>query len=668
MIGSNQIATDQHGVYTTDTWSPSDVLRVTASGYAPVTMTLAHALPSVSLEQPMTGTLDSDLRPNTLQGRVRKQYTGRPIAQAQILTQCHPSAQSDRLADTTHVSATWSLSATTDLSGTYTVQTMPATCLLMIRADGYAPDRTRLDQTTTYDTSLRPNVLRGRITDEITGKPVVAAQVQAGDSRARTNQRGQYTLNDVPASARQLQVKASGYLPTSEQFTRTTRLDLTLQPDTTHLALVDAATGSPVVNAALVATTHLTSTGVVVQRLRNQRDGRVTLQPTTLPDHGYLQIVAPGYRKAVIDLTNDVLTETIALQPFYARSIYAKTTTASDPVWLASIFEQIEQTELNALVIDLKSDNIEDLGLVYYPSQAPLVQQLGTFTHTMDIRAILAEASARDISTIARIHVFAHDNLLAETMPQWAIQDAQGCEPNEHRRCNGPIFYADWDSAWLDPWNRNVWQYNIQLAVEAALLGFDEIQFDYIRFPSDASNLEHMRLMQPIDYDNPQPMYDNIVTFMQEAHEAINQAGAFFSVDVFGYAVWQPQPLIGQHAGLMAGHADYIYPMVYPSHFLPHPELGIARPASQPYDIIAESLKRGHEVIGQRYARMRPWLQDFTLRWGAAENQVAYGPAEVRAQIDATEESPYAVGWALWNPDNDYTYEALKSHESHHAP
>jgi hypothetical protein len=281
----------------------------------------------------------------------------------------------------------------------------------------------------------------------------------------------------------------------------------------------------------------------------------------------------------------------------------------------------------------------------------------------MDIRGILAEAQRRNIYTIARIHVFSHDNLLAETKPEWAAQNALGCVPNENRLCNGDVFYADWDVAWLDPWNRNVWDYNIQLGVEAAQMGFDEIQFDYIRFPSDASEIEHMVLSKPIDWrNNPQPMYENIATVMEQAHEAFNSVGAFFSVDIFGYAVWAPQANIGQNAEMMAPHADYIYPMVYPSHFW-HNELGFENAAAHPYEIVLESMERGQDMVGNKRALMRPWLQDFTLIWVPDHRIVRYGVEEVRAQIRAAEEGPGTAGWAVWDPDNEYTLEAFRPAE-----
>jgi hypothetical protein len=308
-------------------------------------------------------------------------------------------------------------------------------------------------------------------------------------------------------------------------------------------------------------------------------------------------------------------------------------------------------------VIDLKSDLRDDLGLIYYDSQLPIVKELHTARDIMNLSAILAEAKKRGIYTIARIHIFSHDNVLAEAKPEWAGKDRK--TGGVYAVYPGPGIHYDW----LDPWNKNVWDYNIQLGVEAAQLGFDEINFDYIRFPDpdpSTDDAERLQLSKPADWkDNPDAMFNNIATFMEQSQRAINGAGAFFSVDVFGYAAWEPQKTIGQNIGLMSQHADYVCPMVYPSHYGLH-ELGFDNAAAHPYEIVLESLKRGAELVGTNRAMLRPWLQDFTLRWVPKDQIVDYGPGQVRAQIQATEDFGRAAGWQLWDSDNVYTEAALK--------
>jgi hypothetical protein len=662
VIGKTTLTTDAAGEFQTQEWERDETLTVSAPGYEPVEMVLDDAALESSGDDAETVRVETVLRPNTLSGVVTDAYSDAPVEGAQVMVQS-PDADETEDSNADEIGATaemtGTIQATTDAEGTYTLEGVPEAFTLVIEADEYKPVEETIRQEVAYDASLMPDVLRGRVTDTYTDEPVRGVTVQLGDAEDTTDSDGEYVLEGLPELADTVEFSATGYAPHAENLpSSSVELDVALRPDVLEATLVDAETDEPVDDATIIATEGLTDTATAYVRIDNVEDGQFRLEG--LPESGYIQVLAPGYRKAVLELEPGKVPAEIALEPFHAKALYVKTSTAAYmPELLDEFFDVIDSTELNAMVIDLKSDNLADLGLVYYESQVPIIQELGTSADLMDIHAILAEARKRNIYTIARIHIFAHDNLLAETMPEWAAQNAKGCTPNENRKCNGDVFYADWDIAWLDPWNRNVWDYNIQLGQEAAQMGFDEVQFDYIRFPNDAADIEHMVLSQPTDYkNNPGPMYANIATFMEQAHEAMNRVGAFFSVDVFGYAIWSPQPQIGQDAAVMAPHADYICPMVYPSHFYLH-ELGFDNVAEHPYEIIYASMEEGYHMVEGKRARLRPWLQDFTLIWMPDPLIVEYDEPEVRAQIEATEAFTYTVGWALWSADNEYTYAAL---------
>ncbi len=641
-IGDVELQTDSNGWYSTLEWKPKDKIKVSAAGYEPMSISLDSQEHLVETTEP-TVTLNMQLRPNTLEGIIMHEYTGNPIEGVQIVA---------TLPDDTN------MQTTTDAQGKYVLDGLTQQFRLAVQAEDYKPVQLDLNRTTTYDVMLLPDILMGSVTDQASNLPIEGAIVRIGTVTTTTGLDGNFFIRGIPDFAHVVEITASGYATYTHEMEPTTRIDAALRRDRIEATLVDEESGEPVSFATIIATRTLTDSAVTSVRIDNSPDGRFVLR--NLPELGYLHVLAPGYRKAVLDLYDQSNLSQIVLEPFDARAIYAKTSTvAYQPDLFEEFLDVIDDTELNAIVIDLKSDNMADLGLIYYESQVPIIQELGTSQDLMDIRSILEETRRRNIYTIARIHIFSHDNLLAETRPDWAAQNTKGCVPNENRRCNGDVFYADWDVAWLDPWNRNVWNYNIQLGMEAAQLGFDEVQFDYIRFPNDAKDIEFMKLSKPIDYqNNPQPMYENIATFMEKAHEAINSVGAFFSVDVFGYASWQPQPMIGQNMELMGDHADFICPMVYPSHYYQH-ELGFENASAYPYEIVFESLKRGQDMIDSKRAKQRPWLQDFTLIWVPDHLIVRYGPEEVRAQIQATEDFPEASGWALWSADNEYTYSAL---------
>lgn len=652
--------TDAQGTYTLAGWQRNDTLGISAPGYESHRIALADD-PQIE-DMVNNGTpYTIQLRPNTLSGIVTNEYTGAPLSGAVIAVSQQPVPASDAStpAEDSLPIATTLISTTTDGDGAYMLAGVPENMLLDIRAEEYKPLSVDLSQTTRHNVELQPAFIRGTVTNYLSNQPVAGITVESDEVQTTTADDGSYTLRGITSDTPVVTVETDGFAPFSAEVAYTSTLDIVLQPTTLTAQLLDRDTREPIAFATIIATPSLTETAVAMERIDNSTDGNITLND--VPQEGYIQVLAPGYRKTIFPLQPGAIPQEIEMEPFFVKSLYIKSSTAAYiPGVLDEFFDVIDETELNAIVIDLKSDNIADLGLIYYQSDVPIIKELGTSADLLDIRAILAETRARNIYTIARIHVFSHDNLLAETKPEWAAQDKTGCTPNENRPCNGDVFYADWDIAWLDSWNRDVWNYNIQLGVEAAQLGFDEIQFDYIRFASDARNIEDMELSQPTDpVNNPEAMYENIAQFMELAHEAFNEVGAFFSVDVFGYAAWQPQPSIGQNMTLMSPHADYICPMVYPSHYMVN-ELGFENAAAHPYEIVYESLNRGQAMVDDSYATLRPWLQDFTLLWMPDDLIVAYGVDEVRAQIEATEVFTQSTGWALWNSDNEYTFDALE--------
>lgn len=649
-LGETTLSPDANGSYTTTEWSGDDTVTIAAPGYATYTLDLLGDAVPTDAEPGSTVSFAVQLRPNTLAGTVTSATSEQPLANALVAVLVVSGTATVTLAE-----------ATTAADGSFQLADVPEEFTLQVQATDHALYEEQLSRTTSHAASLFPNTLSGTVTDSLSGAPLAGATVTVGRATATTGNDGFYRLTDLPIDATEISFDADGYAGTQATFDLAASQTLTasLRPDVLQGTLIDQVTGEPIPHATIIAGEQITSTAVTSVRIDRSPDGSFRLDD--VPETGYVQVLAPGYRKAVFEIAAGGIPDTIALEPFKARALYVKTSTAAYmPERMEEFWQKLDETELNAMVIDLKSDNMVDLGLIYYDSQVPLIQELGTSQDLMDIGAILAEAKRRNVYTIARIHVFSHDNVLAETRPDWAAQNRNGCVPNENRKCNGPVFYADFDVAWLDPWNRNVWDYNIQLGVEAAQLGFDEIQFDYIRFPSDASDIKNMVLSGGYNWrEDPDALYNNIAELLSIAHEEFNTHGAYFSADIFGYAAFQPQPSIGQRADLMSQHTDYLCPMIYPSHFLPN-ELGFANAAAHPYEIIEASLARGEALIDGNRAKQRPWLQAFTLVWVPDSLRVNYGDREVRAQIDATEDSPYGYGWALWDPDNHYEWGAIR--------
>jgi hypothetical protein len=634
-LGRAQSSTNDAGQYQLTSWNPQQTLEVNAAGYETLRVPLA-AHPQFAQPQAPSVVLDQRLRPNTLSGTISDTYTGAPLSGVVV-----------RASET--------ISATTDASGRYILAGVPEQFTIDVSSSNYAAHRAQITRQTNMDLGLRPTTLAGRVVDSYSGNPLAGAVVAAGDVTATTDADGRYVLSNLPETFT-IEIGAVGYASLTQPINRQTLLDTALRPDVLRGTLIDSAKGSPIRNATIIATPGAAGNAVATARIDNSANGEFALEG--IPEHGFVHVLAPGYRRATLELRPGMTTERIILEPFEVRAVYITSAVGAYGIdAVKPYFDLIDRTELNALVIDLKSDLRDDLGLIYYESEVPMIRELGTSANYIDIRAILAEAKRRNIYTIARIQLFSHDNALADARPDWAVKDRATGEVYTERP--GP----DIRYAWLDPWNRNVWDYNIQLAVEAANLGFDEINFDYIRYPDwyeDISTYStRLEFDQPTDpVAQPDAMFDNLAEFTKQAQQAINGAGAFLSIDVFGRVVLGPSLPIAQDIARMAPYADYICPMPYPSLWFPG-YLGFDNPTAHPYEVVLGSLQSSEPFFEDKRALLRPWLQDHTDPW-QGDRVVEYGAAEVRAQIQATEDYGKAAGWMLYDSANTYTEEALR--------
>ncbi len=299
-----------------------------------------------------------------------------------------------------------------------------------------------------------------------------------------------------------------------------------------------------------------------------------------------------------------------------------------------------KKTEVNALVIDVKDDR----GFVLYKSRVPLAQQIGADTNSImrptRLRAILDTMAAHNIYPIARI-VVAKDPLLAEKRPQWAIKRKSDMQP-----------WIDKDGKpWLDPHNREIWQYAVDLAKEAYDLGFSEVQFDYVRFPDEKRLIRESVYPLANGRVRAQVIRDQL-GFVRSQLKSISMP---VSIDVFGLTATDTTDMgIGQRWEMFVDQADYILPMVYPSHFAPG-TYGVGNPNANPYSMIDRSMKdvKRRTASVPNAGKVIPWYQDFTL------GPPRYGAEQVRAQIKAGYDNGFH-SWILWNPGSRYTVSALR--------
>jgi hypothetical protein len=349
-----------------------------------------------------------------------------------------------------------------------------------------------------------------------------------------------------------------------------------------------------------------------------------------------LLVKVPGYEKVTISPTKGPIE--VVLRPKVVKAAYLTYFGVADRGIRGRVMDLLAKTELNAVVIDVKGDR----GWIPYRTEVPEALAAGAQGPVIlkDFGAMLAELKAGGVYMIARIVTF-KDNVLAKARPDLAVIDTRTGQP-----------WTDAERlAWVDPFRQEVWKYNIAIAREAALKGFDEIQFDYVRFPTDG-RIGQARYAKPANKTTRLP---TIAAFLEQARRELAPLGVFVAADIFGYAAFNENDTdIGQRIEELAPHLDFICPMVYPSGY----HLGIPgyrNPVMNPYQVVYESVRLIRKRANPHVVRVRPWLQDF--RDYAFDKRV-FGPVEIRAQIKGSDDGG-AAGWMLWNPRNDYTAAAL---------
>lgn len=339
--------------------------------------------------------------------------------------------------------------------------------------------------------------------------------------------------------------------------------------------------------------------------------------------------------------------------PVKVKGVYVSAYVAGTPSMMDQIIEQIDATEVNAVVIDVKDDN----GRITFAMDSPMVTELNAVkTFIPDIKGLMAKLKERNIYTIARVVAF-RDPYLAEQRPDLSLKLADGSSYRDNKGLN-----------WVNPYKQEVWDYLVEVGIEAYDMGFDEIQFDYIRFSTEKG-------INNVVYDEADTKGRNktqiITEFIAYAYEKLREAGVFVSADVFGAIMGggQDSDAVGQSYGEMAKYLDYISPMIYPSHY-GNGNFGIDYPDTRPYDTILAALKlsksdlKKYEAEGEGQAIVRPWLQDFTASY--LKNYIPYGDEEIRAQIQAVYDAGYDE-WILWSAANKYHWGGLKTPEEAEA-
>lgn len=335
-------------------------------------------------------------------------------------------------------------------------------------------------------------------------------------------------------------------------------------------------------------------------------------------------------------ITNNVVSVTHIETPKVVKSIYLSNWTAGSPKYRIPLIKLIDDTELNSVVIDIK----DSTGKIGFKLSDPYISQFNSEENRIEnIRGLIDQLHKKKIYVIGRISVF-QDPFIAKSHPHLAVT----------KKSDGNVWKDRKGLSFLDPANKEVWNYILAIAKSSYKEGFDEINFDYVRYPSDGN-------IKDINYHLKEGMTrsDNLESFFKFLNQEMKKdTNIPISADLFGLTTEVNDDMgIGQVWEKAFPYFDYLAPMIYPSHY-PKGHKGYDNPAIHPYEVIYQALKGAiskSKAISGDIDKIRPWLQDFDL--GAN-----YGKTEVLAQIKAV----YDLGldsWMLWDANNKYTPSAL---------
>ncbi|MGE4282681.1 MAG: putative glycoside hydrolase [Clostridia bacterium] len=338
-------------------------------------------------------------------------------------------------------------------------------------------------------------------------------------------------------------------------------------------------------------------------------------------------------------------------QPIKVKGIYVSGWIAGTKAKFNQLLDMVNRTELNAMVIDVKEDRGQ---LTYMSTNVALAKEVGAPVNMIaNINQFMTTLKQNNVYPIARIVCF-KDAIASAKRPELAIKTKEGS-----------IWRDNKGNAWLNPYNKAAWDYLIDISKEAAQLGFKEIQYDYIRFPTDGN-------VKIINYGEVSKTKAEVIAeFLAYAEQELNPLGVDISADIFGIVpvVEGDYEKIGQDLELVSKDIDYICPMVYPSHYANVAQNGVGQkingvlfkyPDLDPYGVVYHTLVLAKERIdkSQGKAKIRPWLQDFTASYLRKPNYQVYGGEQIRQQIQATYDSGFEE-WILWNAETKYTEQGL---------
>jgi hypothetical protein len=449
-----------------------------------------------------------------------------------------------------------------------------------------------------------------RILDD-QGFPVASAVVDVAGSQVGTSGENGVIDMEWSRSSQILEISAPGHVPRT--------VTMADRPD----ELFEVVLKARVLRGEVVDAEGLPVPGAIITAGRAQgvsdEAGQFNVRGA---EPGVVTVDRPAWIPATFEWDGGAGDTAVQIEPFIARAVHISGEAVRDRY--EEFIEMAKQTELNAVMIDLKSEN----GLVWYDTVNPTAQEVGADYAAYDLEAVIDRAHAEGLYVIGRIVAF-QDPTAAVRKPSMSVIDSSTNAPFSHN-----------EQYFLDPTDPEARQYALELAVEACSAGLDEVQFDYVRFPD--------RRPESVMFDGGVTADVRMTTingFLREAVASLHPLGCAVAADVFGFTTAEAgDGAIGQDWEQIISIVDVASPMVYPSHYSSG-WYGFDRPNDHPAEMVQYALRDGMERLDRKVV-VRPWLQDF-----------GYTPEQVRAQIEVAEQ--FGLGWMLWNARSDVTTDAL---------
>ncbi len=388
-----------------------------------------------------------------------------------------------------------------------------------------------------------------------------------------------------------------------------------------------------ILSGAIIVALIIIASGLVVafmnsNKSSNEKNTENNLTPTQISKNNG-NIPTPSIKPvpSVSPITNSIK----------VKALYLTGWTVGIPSRLNHFIKLANTTEINSYVVDIKDDD----GYVGYESNISAVRKVKAWEKKYDADKVLKSLHDNKIHVIGRIVCF-KDPVLSSKKPELAIKNI-----------NGGLWRDRNNLTWIDPYNRDAWPYLIDIAKEAVKKGFDEIQFDYVRFANDGDK-------KAMDFGNTkEKKYEAISAFLAYAKQEM--PSVVISADVFGIICESPADTegIGQYLEKIGKNIEYISPMAYPSHYAVGQivnKVRFVKPDFKPYSVVYNTLVKAKKRISKvkdYNARVRPYLQDFTATWLGKGYYQTYGVEEVRQQIKAVYDAGYEE-WIFWDANNKY--------------